>query len=192
MLRTPFWSLAKVPEILVFFIAGVGINRFSHLWKSKGATSVAWAVFLISMLIHVYWKISDESFDPWPHFLLAGISAPLCALSLNFQWKPLIWIGGYSFSIYLYHSIVMRSFPWADGLLATPEMQIVWFAGALGVAILLPILIDFTVRGVPYARTLIVGRKPRSPGRIPQPAAEPPILPDSTGLHTVMRTAEKK
>ena len=192
MPKTQFWSLAKVPEIMVFFIAGVGINRFSHLWKSKGAISLTWAVFLVSMLIHVYWKLSDEPFDPWPHFLLAGISAPLCALSLNFQWKPLIWIGGYSFSIYLYHSIVIKSFPWADRLLASPEMQIVWFAGALGVAILLPILIDFTVRGVPYARTLIVGRKPRSARRIPEPAPGSPILPDPTGLHAVMPAAGKK
>lgn len=91
--------------------------------------------------------------------MLAGITAATCALSLKFQWKPLVWIGGYSFSIYLYHPFVSKSVSWADSLLASPELQIAWFAGVLGAGILLPILIDRSVRGIPYVRTLVVGRR---------------------------------
>jgi len=154
-----FWSLNKVPDILVFFLAGVGINRFSFLWKRPAVVRCAWVGFVAAMSVHVYWKLAGETFDPWPHFVLAGTLGPICLLSLDFVFRPLVWLGGYSYTIYLYHNFgfaLLRPFnKYLDSVLVQSWWLVAMIVAGLG----LPIVIDRVVAGIPYVRTLVLGRK---------------------------------
>lgn len=157
---TQFFSLRKVPDIWVFFIAGVGANRFRSHWENKNVLKILWLLFVVAMVAHVVWKLTDEVFDPRIHFLMIGIIAPICLINLNFVWTPLVWIGGYSYAIYLFHDIGMRLVPWLDRLNETELGQCISFAVTMTLGVALPILIDFVARRIPYVRTALVGRRP--------------------------------
>jgi glucans biosynthesis protein C len=157
---TQVWSLNKVPELLVFFLAGVGASRFSHLWTGRRVMGCAWLAFALSMAVHVWWKLGGEVFDPWPHYLVTGAVGPICLLSLNMCWQPLVWIGGYSYSIYLFHGFGLDLFAVILHLPAAVPTRAAWFIGLVAAGLCLPILIDHLAARVPYLRTLLLGRRP--------------------------------
>lgn len=154
-----FMSLYKVPDILVFFLAGVGAKRFSELWVKKEVLTAFWVIFTIAMLSHVVWKLTNESFDPRLHFLAVGVVGPICLIYLNFVWAPLVWIGGYSYAIFLYHLFGFRAVSWLDSLIEINPSPLLWIVAAMVSGVLLPILLDFIVRRIPFVRTALVGRK---------------------------------
>lgn len=174
-ISTPFWSLHKVDDLLVFFLVGVGINRFRHLWEKRAIVVAAWIGFVAAMATHVVWKLGGETFDPWPHFVAAGSLAPICLLSLNLVFKPLVWIGGFSYAIYLYHGIGFRLLQPFDSYLGSLPSRFVWFAGLMLFGILLPMVVDYIASQIPYFRTLVVGRASGavSVRNAPQPGAAP-------------------
>lgn len=158
-----FWSLYKVDEILVFFVVGVGLRRFGHLWSKRPIIVMAWIGFATAMIAHViYWRLGlNNSFDPWPHRFIAGALAPICILSLNFVFRPLAWIGGFSYAIYLYHELGFRLLkPFVSYLDSLPS-RFIWFGLLLLLGLILPLVIHYTASRIPYVRTLVIGRASR-------------------------------
>jgi glucan biosynthesis protein C len=155
-----FWSLVKVPTIMVFFFVGVGIHRFRKELSDPGIVKVAWFFFIMGMLVHLLWKFGDIGFRGWPHFLLVGALGPISLLSMNWVWQPLVSIGSYSYTIYLYHGLAFEAHRLFDGLLEQPHHQLVWFVLMLASGLFLPVLLDRLVRRIRYLRTPMLGRKP--------------------------------
>jgi glucans biosynthesis protein C len=157
-LKTDIWSLNKVLDLLVFFLVGVGINRFGFLWTKKAVMGSAWVVFIAAMAVHLAWKLRGEDFDPWLHFVLAGSLGPICLLSLNVVLRPLAWIGGYSYTIYLYHGFGFAALVPFGAMPGSSLLQSCWFIGLIVAGLGVPMAIDFVAGRIPYVRTLLLGR----------------------------------
>ena len=157
-LKTDIWSLNKVLDILVFFLVGVGINRFSFLWTKKTVVGYAWVVFIAAMAVHVVWKLGGQTFDPWPHFVLAGSLGPICLLSLNVVLRPLVWVGGYSYTTYLYQGFGFALLVPFGTMPSSSLLQFCWLIGLIVAGFGVPIVIDFIAGRIPYLRTLLLGR----------------------------------
>ena len=155
-----FWSLSKTKAILPFFIFGVGLNRFeeqifsSALIKFIGPAVVA---LLVLKYIDRPWIITRHD---WPLTLLIGTLAPVYLLSLNLTFKPLIRVGKYSYTIYLYHGL-----PWiflsSLGLeLIAAGSQLGYIVMFLASGLLFPVVTEMIGSKIPYLRTPLLGKKP--------------------------------
>jgi peptidoglycan/LPS O-acetylase OafA/YrhL len=155
-----FWSLAKVPTIMVFFFVGVGIHRFQEELSEPRVVKAAWLFFIAGMLLHLLWKFTPVSFPQWPHYLLVGALGPISLLSMNWISQPLVFIGKYSYVIYLYHGLAFEAHYLFDGLLAYAHYQTLWFALIIISGLFLPIFLDKTVSRIRYLRMPMLGKKP--------------------------------
>lgn len=155
-----FWSLGRVVNIMVFFLFGVGLYRFKAQIFNPTVIKLAAVVFIVSMFAH-YFKTQENGGRFWPLIVLAGTTGPITLLALNFTWRPLIWIGEYSYSIYLYHGIAYWFIgPFFLGLLSTHSTHWIWFAIVLFSSLTLPIILDSVGEKIPYIRTPLLGRRP--------------------------------
>lgn len=162
--RAPFhwhlWSLLMVPTIMVFFFIGVGIHRFKKELLNPRIVNAAWVILVTGMLIHLLWLSGMIHFTKSFHFLLVGALGPIALLSMNWAWQPLVSLGGYSYTIYLYHGLAFETHRLIDGLLDRPHYQLLWFALIMVSGLFLPVLLDRIIRNVPYLRAPMLGRKP--------------------------------
>ena len=149
-----FWSVSRAAKIFVFFIFGVGLCRFQEqlmrfpYWKHTGWL-VAAGLVVDYLVQRPYWTLT----------VVLGCGAPLFLLSLNFVNRPLVWVGRYSYSIYLYHGLPwIFMFPFFLAL-AGGGSSLVW-AMVFGLAgVFVPILIDRGFDKVPIVNTFLLGRK---------------------------------
>jgi peptidoglycan/LPS O-acetylase OafA/YrhL len=155
-----FWSMIKVHTIMVFFFVGVGIHRFHKELTDPRIIKSAWVLFGTGMLVHLLWKFGGLSFPHWPHFLLIGALGPISLLSMNWVWQPLVFVGGYSYTIYLYHGLAFETHQLFDTLLEQPHYQVLWFVLVVFSGLFIPIFIDRVISRVRYLRTPALGKKP--------------------------------
>lgn len=157
-----FWSLNRVINIQIFFFFGIGLYRFKEQIFTPVIVKFATYVFVATMLIHYYVKSQHigNHFNYWPLVILAGTAGPIWILSLNFTWKPLIWIGKYSYSIYLYHGVpVLVLSPLLIGLLSSNSTHWVWVTFFVLISLLFPVIIENIGKKIPYFRTPLLGRR---------------------------------
>ena len=155
-----FWSLSKTKVILPFFIFGVGLNRFEEqIFASKLVKFIGLAVVAALVLKYIGrpWIIARHD---WPLTLFIGTLAPVYLLSLNIKIKPLIGIGKYSYTIYLYHGL-----PWiflsSLGLeLITAGYQLGYIVMFLASGLLFPVVTEMIGSKISYLRTPLLGKKP--------------------------------
>lgn len=150
------WSISHIKRFMLFFLFGVGLNRFQKQIFTFRFLKYA-AIILICTLITNYFL--EKNF--WPLSIIIGTIAPIYLLSLNFIFQPFVWIGKYSYSIYLYHGIAWYSLkPICVPLLN--NFQYAWALIFLFTGLFLPIIIEKIGGEVPIIRTLLIGRKPLS------------------------------
>ncbi len=155
-----FWSLMKVPTIMVFFFVGVGIRRFREELSDPRIVKTVWLFFILGMTLHLLWKFGDVSFRKWPHYLAVGALGPIALLSINWIWQPLILVGRHSYVIYLYHGLAFEAHRLFDDLLAYAHYQALWFILIIIAGLILPIMLEKIISRLPYIRTPMLGRKP--------------------------------
>lgn len=101
----PFFSAGKFLDLWIFFLFGVGVQRFFPPSVPPRKMIVWWLALLGGFAAHVAWKLGGENFNPWPHFVVAGCAFAVCVRALRISPVPLPWIGSYSLSIYLFHPL---------------------------------------------------------------------------------------
>jgi fucose 4-O-acetylase-like acetyltransferase len=108
-LSGPAWSLFSINgwgRLLVFFILGVGIKRFDALSRSWLLLGIGAAVFAVSTAC--YQSALLEGVEPAYRMrwitLACGLAGTFLLFRLRFTYRPLAWLGGFAFSIYLLHS----------------------------------------------------------------------------------------
>lgn len=102
--QTKFFSLNEVPFLLVFFTLGLCLKRFydSLFIKSilivAGVLFIAAIVYQVSLFAHPLSDILDNSLT-----LFIGTSACILLIKYSIKNRWLIWLGNFSFGIYLFH-----------------------------------------------------------------------------------------
>lgn len=161
---TSFLSLGGTENLLFFFIFGVGIRRFSTEIFIPKTIIVSWLLLAVSMTFHVFGKlelipIAKSTFEYRVLSVTSGACAAICLFSLQFSIKWLASIGNYSYSIYLYHALVMHHIAFYSMLSHSAASASLWFVMVIICSIIAPILIEKLFIQVPYFRTLVLGKK---------------------------------
>lgn len=100
-----FFSFQHVPFLLTFFLLGLILKRFFDLIFTKTNMLVVGLVFLGSMSyqLYVYDGPKMPMFLDHGLTLLVGSSACMLLINLGLQNQRLIWLGNFSYGIYLFH-----------------------------------------------------------------------------------------
>lgn len=156
------WSTTKTAHLAVYFFIGLGFYRFRETFtKSRWLLPIAWLVFFAMMLLNIAWKLDIvELTDTRLMYVLAGASGSYCLLNLHLSLKWLAWIGGFSYTIYLYHGLGMETHLLFDNLLHHGSAgHLLWFVLTLGFGVIIPIGIHKVFEKIPLIRTPVLGKR---------------------------------
>ena len=148
--------------LMPFFLLGVGIRRFRTSLNTPLMRRLYLAGFLIGLLLEqLVWLSSGNShvLRAWFLHLPIGIVASAFLLTLHWQNRLLIRLGGFAYGIYLFHAFGTS----AGRILLThagihSQLAIFLLSMCLGVGI--PILVELVLRHFPILATLLLGKKP--------------------------------
>lgn len=154
-------SLGGVIGLLPFFLLGLGIHRFRDRLFAPAAVAGAGAVLLATFAVLQWnWRLADTLIDSTkqgPVGLLYGAAACL----LLFRFRPrnrfLAWLGGFSFTIYLF-----QAFGAAIGrrLVVWPGMNPhLYFGTLLAFSMAFGVAVELVARRIPIGRKLILGKQ---------------------------------
>ncbi|WPU92441.1 acyltransferase [Mucilaginibacter sabulilitoris] len=99
-----YFSLNRVPFLLTFFILGLSLKRFYDVIFKKGIIRIAAVIFVVSLSYQLYLFDVDAG-ERIANFLTfcVGSSACILMISLGYQNSKLVWLGDFSYAIYLFH-----------------------------------------------------------------------------------------
>ncbi|TWR30910.1 acyltransferase [Mucilaginibacter pallidiroseus] len=98
------FSINKVPFLLTFFTLGLILKRFYDTVFKTGTVYVAVVIFICCYTYQLYlFNIADNVRINSLLAFLVGSSACILLIRLNWTNKKLIWLGGFSYGIYLFH-----------------------------------------------------------------------------------------
>ena len=100
------FSLDRAVQLFPFFLLGLGLYRFSEQLITRGNVMTMALVLAILVGIDQAYLFALIDLDE-PDVALVGTALGLAAISLliarRFYFKPLAWLGYFSFEIYLFH-----------------------------------------------------------------------------------------
>ena len=100
------FSLDRAMQLFPFFLLGLGLYRFSEQLITRGNVMTMAVVLAILVGIDQAYLFALIDLDE-PDVALVGTALGLAAISLliarRFYFKPLAWLGYFSFEIYLFH-----------------------------------------------------------------------------------------
>lgn len=153
-----YFAYASAMYLAPFFVYGVGLSRFPQLRSSRWLRVIAGIV----LAIRIAYPLVDQR-DGYPEWLgdalaiSCGLATLHLLLSLPWSWRPLSWLGGFSYGIYLFHGLaifaafrICSAVGWDIGF--WPFLIV---GTVLGCA--LPIVLERLVRPHPWPRLLLLG-----------------------------------
>ena len=155
-----FLSYKGTLYLLPCFVLGVGLNRFQNILQHK------WVLFLSILLLVIcvvvqqlsWFKIIDYVVHKDDIFgLFIGFTATFTLIRSRLEAKWLIWIGGFAYSIYLFHA-----FGTAGGRIIPQKLNInstiLIFIISLTTGIILPIIAEKIFARYKITRVLFLGK----------------------------------
>lgn len=100
-----FFSIDGWCMLMVFFLLGVGLNRFDVLSRGRWTFVAAAGLLVVSVCLHqltLFGRIDPGRWLPWI-VLGCGLGATFLLVRLRTTYQPLARLGGYAFTIYLLH-----------------------------------------------------------------------------------------
>lgn len=153
--------------LLPFFVLGIGMRRFAHRIATPRYKMFYCIGFIICLLLtqiewfgRIYGILPDNFLHLTRLNLVVGLFAAAFVINLQIRNNFLIWIGGYAYSIYLFHA-----FGTAAGRIILTEMDfniplfIFLLSSVLG--IFCPILLDRILNFWPLPRLVFLGKLKR-------------------------------
>jgi peptidoglycan/LPS O-acetylase OafA/YrhL len=156
-----YFSSNHALYLLPFFIAGLGANRFREWFFNATALKwVALAVFVVTMTLHVLacYGIYGEM---WEQRTPLATALSLSGLITLLYWTPpnrtLAWIGGFSFTVYLYHVFFTAGTRTALNMVGLSEPLPNFLIGC-AVGIMGPIVVELVFRRSAFMRRFFLGQ----------------------------------
>lgn len=173
-----FFSINGALTLMPFFILGIGVRRFPELFRNRTISVAAGLTALAGIAVYHLVIINALSLSGAYVTMLQlaiGITACIALFSVKFKWEPLALIGGFSYSIYLFHifgtagaRIILEK--------AGVKDTIVLIVAALCAGLILPIVVEIIADRYGLTRLLLLGRNPHfSPH--PNRPMPPPFRP---------------
>lgn len=148
--------------LLPFFIIGIGIGRFKDLMSNKYFIGILTSLFLIGIIIQqlAWFHVLELPFHgkSSPLGLMVGMTGTIVFFRIHFTNKFLVYIGGFSYAIYLFHVFGTAG----SRILLTKlglDTPISVFFVSLSIGIIIPILIELVIDRFKLSRFLFLGRK---------------------------------
>lgn len=163
-----FLSITRGLYLFPFFALGVFMNRFDP--KRFGPAAQFWlGVAVVLFFLHTLASLADphRTIERRAIFsLVAGLAFAGALLANRFTFRPLAWIGQYSYSIYLYHLFAVMGLQMVYNYTGEPAP---WPGIVMGLTagLLTPIAVEYmTLRYFSWAAPFVVGLKgkPRQGG----------------------------
>ena len=147
--------------LLPCFILGVGLNRFKDVFQSKLALYLSVVLLVICVTIQQlsWFKVIDYVVHQDDFIgLFIGFTATMILLRSRLEARWLIWVGGFAYSIYLFHA-----FGTAAGRIIPQKLNInstiLIFVMSLTTGIILPIITEKILERFRLTRILFLGRR---------------------------------
>ena len=146
--------------LLPCFVLGVGLNRFKALFATKKIVYLTLVLLISGLVIQQlsWFKVIDFSVHKDNSVGLAiGLTATMVLLRSRLEAKWLVWVGGFAYSIYLFHAFGTaggRIIPMKLHINSTPLI----FIMSLTAGILLPIIAEKILERFKITRILFLGR----------------------------------
>jgi fucose 4-O-acetylase-like acetyltransferase len=146
--------------LLPFFLIGVGINRFSSIFKNRYLIYSMAAILIIGLILQqlVWYKILEYKFSAYSGLgLIIGITGVITLLQINFKSISMVWLGNFAYTIFLFHS-----FGTSGGRIILNTMGIrntaMVFVVSLFLGLFLPIVAEKILNKNGVTRLLFLGR----------------------------------
>ena len=146
--------------LLPFFIVGIGIQRFKTFFQNNIFVTMSIVTLILSLIIQQlsWYGIIEYSFSKSGGVgLLIGLTGTILLFRLRWKVDWLIWIGGFAYSIFLFHA-----FGTAGGRILTHKLGIhsseLVFTISLLVGMGLPILAEYFLDRFGITRMTFLGR----------------------------------
>lgn len=161
LVKTDVFSLGRAVYLLPYFLLGLAANRHADALRHPALRAAAATAFALTMTLHVLASTGEWGQLADRRTWFATLLSASALLTLLYHTPParwLEWIGGYSFTIYLYHVFFTagaRAALHGAGVAALPVHV------ALGVAagVAGPIALEIVLRRSGVARRVLLGQR---------------------------------
>lgn len=156
-----FFSFSKALYLFPYFIAGLMLARFGVATRAASLGPIT----LFALYEGVALALGGQTDIDSGLYLLVGCAAAIALVRWTPPFGPLSWVGGYSYTIYLYH---VFGYSAARVVLQRVGATDLWalFLLTLAAGIVLSIAFHLLVYRVPLLRRALLGVRPRrSTGR---------------------------
>ncbi|RLD38294.1 MAG: acyltransferase [Bacteroidetes bacterium] len=161
--ETPnYFGIIGMFYLIPFFIIGIGIGRFHSLMSNKIFVSIMTFLFILGIIIQqlTWFNVIELPFHgkSSPLGLLVGMTGTIVLFRVRLINRWLVYIGGFSYAIYLFHV-----FGTASSRIVLLKLgfdnQIVIFLVSLTIGIIVPIIIELIIDKFKLTRFLFLGRQ---------------------------------
>lgn len=178
-----WFSMEGAAYLAPYVLLGLGANRFKEKLGSVPVVAAALVAAIVLMAVHAWFVLHGTVYDKHTYF---GTALGMCSVLALCWWIPrsqiLEWIGGFSFTIYLYHVFFSAGSRIALRRAGVHE-DIALFCIGLIVAIAGPIVLHKVLSRNRYTRKVFLGlgdpharsHRPASPVApdVPRAGADP-------------------
>lgn len=157
-LATDLFSLSRTLYLMPFFMLGILVNQYGLIGIGFGFKVLIF--WVLALLLGLYSSLLLDSVSPNRISVLAlaiGVLGCIFLVNLKMKIGLLAYLGGFSYSIYLYHVFGTAGIRMVLNKLDSPLFVHVICGVVVGV--IFPIAIHKVVARIAYARTLLLGLK---------------------------------
>tara|TARA_B110000211_G_scaffold58679_1_gene65656 strand:+ start:1114 stop:2133 length:1020 start_codon:yes stop_codon:yes gene_type:complete len=156
-INSDYFSFSGFIYLLPYFLFGMSLVRFNFSVNISPVLGLALLFFLIFIITLIFKGIVPYFEQRSLSSLILGCLGCLILLVVGIRFKPLAWIGSYSYSIYLFHVFFTAGTRIILHKLNVYDVEII-FSIALATGLLLPILTEKILEKNYFTNLVFLGK----------------------------------
>lgn len=164
----PGWTVfafSGFTSLLPYFVLGYGLNRYASTLRFRALLVFVMLAVVAAIGIQQSRLISDLPQEP--AWLLGrrglvgfavGLGVPMLLFTARPAWRPLSWLGGFAYTIYLFHAMAVTATRIGMARFLTDNREVL-FVVSVAIGIIAPILVESVLRRWIVTRRLFLGQR---------------------------------